>query len=124
MTVQIFFNDDCISVFLWVDGNLLLRNLNEAVILKEKISKAFVLSCECCFSFNIDNNLYLKCLKLLPDVLDEADKYKLCKWMRECLNEYLRYAERIVDLEYHYFEYEANKRSQKEMIDLLMESDV
>ena len=54
-------------------------------------------------------------------VLDEKDKYKLSKWMKGCLNEYLRYASRIVDLEYYYFEYEDNKRSQREMIDLLID---
>ena len=60
-------------------------------------------------------------LKLLPYVLDEKDKYKLSKWMKGCLNEYLRYAFRIVDLEYYYFEYEGNKRSRREMIDLLID---
>ena len=58
-------------------------------------------------------------LKLLPYVLDEKDKYKLSKWMKGCLNEYLRYASRIVNLEYYYFKYEDNKRSRREMIDLL-----
>ena len=41
--------------------------------------------------------------------------------MKGCLNEYLRYASRIVDLEYYYFEYKDNKRSQREMIDLLID---
>ena len=41
--------------------------------------------------------------------------------MGECLNEYLRYAEIMVDLEYHYFEYEAKNRNQREMINLLFE---
>lgn len=41
--------------------------------------------------------------------------------MKGCLNEYLRYAFRIVDLEYNYFEYEGNKRSRREMIDLLID---
>lgn len=101
-----------------MDGELLLRNLDEAVTLKEKIAKVFVLSCERCFSLNFNNNKYLECLKFLPDVLDESDKYKLCIWMRECLNEYLRYAERIVDLEYHYFGYEGKKASHREMMDI------
>ena len=66
-------------------------------------------------------------LKLLPYVLDEKDKYKLSKWMKGCLNKYLRYASRIVDLEYYCFEYEGNKRidlpidrvwSFEEMIDI------
>lgn len=39
--------------------------------------------------------------------------------MKGCLNEYLRYVSGIVNLEYYYFEYEDNKRSQREMIDLL-----
>ena len=41
--------------------------------------------------------------------------------MKGCLNEYLRYASRIVNLEYYYFEYEGNKRSRREMIDLLID---
>lgn len=60
-------------------------------------------------------------LKLLPYVIDEKDKHKLSRWMKGCLNEYLRYASRIVNLEYYYFEYEGNKRSRREMIDLLFE---
>ena len=52
-------------------------------------------------------------LELLPYVLDEKDKYRLPKWLEECLNEYLRYASKIVDLEYRYFEYEDNKISQR-----------
>lgn len=48
-------------------------------------------------------------LKLFPVVLDEADKYKLCRWVNECLIDYLRYAGRIVNLEYHYFIYEGKK---------------
>ena len=34
-----------------VDKDILFRNLNEAVTLKEKTARAFVLSCECCFRF-------------------------------------------------------------------------
>ena len=41
--------------------------------------------------------------------------------MKGCLNEYLRYVSGIVDLEQYYFEYEGNKRSQREMIDLLID---
>lgn len=41
--------------------------------------------------------------------------------MKKCLKIYLRYAGRIVNLEYHYFMYEGKKRSQREMIDLLFD---
>ena len=34
-----------------VDKDILFRNLNEAVTLKEKTARAFVLFCECCFRF-------------------------------------------------------------------------
>lgn len=34
-----------------VDKDILLSNLDEAVTLKEKTARAFVLLCECCFRF-------------------------------------------------------------------------
>lgn len=39
-----------------VDKDILFRNLNEAVTLKEKTARAFVLSFECCFRFEINKH--------------------------------------------------------------------
>ena len=57
----------------------------------------------------------------LPEILDESRKKDIATWLHVHTIEYLKAGSRIINLDYHKFEYEGKTKTQKEMIELLID---
>lgn len=58
----------------------------------------------------------------LPEILDESRKKDIAAWLHVHTIEYLKAGSRIINLDYHKFEYEGKTKTQKEMIELLIDT--
>ena len=105
-----------------VDAKLLFKNLDNTKSNDELVAKAYVISSVYCL-----DPLYLGCnendaekvfesygeaVRILPDVLDKCDKLEIASWLHIRAREYLKAAE---------FEYKGQTRTQKQMVEILID---
>lgn len=113
-----------------VDAKLLFRNLDNAKSNDELLAKAYVISSVYCL-----DPLYLGCnendaekvfesygevVRILSGVLDICDKLEIASWLHIRAREYLKAADRIVNLEFRKFKYKGQTRTQKQMVEILI----
>ena len=109
-----------------VNPAILYRNLKNAANREERIAEAFLLSEDYYLDslyFGFDKikvqemaNRCATMIRGLPEILDESRKKDIATWLHVHTIEYLKAGSRIINLDYHKFEYEGKTKTQKEMI--------
>ena len=115
-----------------VNPAILYRNLKNAADREERITEAFLLSEDYYLDslyFGFDKikaqemaNRCASTIRGLPEILDESRKKDIATWLHVHTIEYLKAGSRIINLDYHKFEYEGKTKTQKEMIELLIDT--